>query len=217
MKTKYTNIIVIGIILLAIIIGIYFYPVLPDSMASHWNGNGVVNGHMPKFWGVFLMPLILIGMFLLLRYLPKLDPLRRNVDGFMGHYNIFIIIFALFLFYIYVLTLFFNIYTNAQNMFIYFAPAFAILIYYCGILISNAKRNWFIGIRNPWTLSSDYVWKETHRLGGVLFKLVAILSLVGVFLPQLAMWFILIPILIAVIGIMIYSYMVYKKENTIKK
>jgi uncharacterized membrane protein len=77
MKTKYTNIIVIGIILLSIIFGIYFYPLLPDSIASHWDGKGVVNGYMPKFWGIFFMPLILIGCFILFRYLPRLTHLKK--------------------------------------------------------------------------------------------------------------------------------------------
>jgi len=213
MKTKCTNIIVIGIILLAIIIGIYFYPILPDSMASHWNEKGVVNGYMPKFWGVFFMPILLIGLFLLFRVLPRFDPLKRNIDDFMGYYNIFIIIFSIFMFYIYLLTLFFNIFESTENMFIFFAPAFAILFFYLGILIENAKRNWFIGIRNPWTLSSDYVWNKTHKMGGILFKVVAILSLIGVFLPNLAIWFILLPIIIVAVWVMIYSYLIYKKEN----
>jgi len=216
MKTKYTNIIVIGILLLAIVIGIYFYPILPDPIASHWDSKGVVNGHMPKFWGVFLMPIILLGTFLLFRYLPKLDPLKRNIDDFINYYNIFILIFTLFIFYMFVLTLFFNVFTSSENMFTFFAPAFAILIYYTGILISNAKRNWFIGIRNPWTLSSDSVWKDTHKYGGFLFKLVAILSLVGVFFPKLAIWFILIPVLFAIVWITIYSYLCYRKTKKVK-
>jgi len=217
MKTKYTNIIVIGIILLAIIIGIYFYPILPDSMASHWNEKGVVNGYMPKFWGIFFMPILLIGLFLLFRFLPRFDPLKRNIDDFMGYYNIFIIIFTLFMFYIYLLTLFFNIFESTENMFTFFAPAFAILFFYLGILIENAKRNWFIGIRNPWTLSSDYVWNKTHKMGGILFKIIAILSLIGVFLPNLAIWFVFLPIIIVTVWVMIYSYLIYKKENKNKK
>jgi len=217
MKTKYTNIIVIGIILLSIIIGIYLYPSLPSSMASHWNEKGVVNGYMPKFWGVFFMPMLLIGCFLLFRFLPKFDPLKRNIDDFMGYYNIFIIIFTLFMFYIYLLTLFFNLFESTKNMLTFFAPAFAILFFYCGILISNAKRNWFIGIRTPWTLSSDYVWDKTHKLGGILFKIVAILSLIGVFFPKLAIWFVLIPILIVTAWVIIYSYVIYRKENKNKK
>jgi uncharacterized membrane protein len=159
------------------------------------------------------MPMILIGCVLLFRFIPKLDPLKRNLDDFIGYYNIFIIIFSMFLFYIFILTLMFNLYTNLLNMFIYFAPAFAILIYYTGILIANAKRNWFIGIKNPWTLSSDYVWNKTHTLGGHLFKISAIICLLGIIFPSLAIWFLLFPILFSTIYVMVYSYVVYKREN----
>ncbi len=56
-----------------------------------------------------------------------------------------------------------------------------ILLLYIGILCENAKRNWFIDIRTPWTLSSERVWDKTHKIGGRLFKIAGVIAFVGVF------------------------------------
>jgi len=60
-------------------------------------------------------------------------------------------------------------------------PALGILFYYCGILIENAKRNWFIGIRTPWTLSNEKVWERTHKIGGKLFKIAGLIAFLWYF------------------------------------
>ncbi len=213
MKTKYTNWILIILIALSVLIGLYFYPLMPEKMITHWNASGVADGYSTKFWGLFLLPIILIACAIIFRYIPKIDPYKKNVNDFLGYYNIFIVIFSLFMFYVFMLSIMFNIYPNMNNMFIYLAPAFGILFYYCGILIDKAKRNWFIGIKTPWTLSSDYVWDKTHKLGGYLFKISAILSLIGIFFEKIAIWFVLFPIIASAITVIVYSYIVYKKQE----
>ncbi|MDD5082760.1 MAG: SdpI family protein, partial [Dehalococcoidales bacterium] len=92
---------------------------------------------------------------------------------------------------------------------------FGILLYYCGILVANAQRNWFVGIRTPWTLSSDRVWEKTHRLGGRLFKAAGVLALLGIFLPGYAILFILIPAVVIAFWTIVYSYLEYRKEAKI--
>ncbi|MEM1558578.1 MAG: SdpI family protein [Candidatus Bathyarchaeia archaeon] len=57
-----------------------------------------------------------------------------------------------------------------------------LLLFYTGILCENAKKNWFIGIRTHWTLSSDRVWETTHKLGGKLFKTTGVIGILGVFI-----------------------------------
>ncbi|MCD6528067.1 SdpI family protein [bacterium] len=101
--------------------------------------------------------------------IPKIDPLKKNLEKFRNYFERFFILLFLFLFYLYLLTIFWNLglrFYIGQAM----IPALAILFYYCGVLLEKAKRNWFIGIRTPWTLSSDEVWDKTHQLGGRLFN-----------------------------------------------
>lgn len=88
-----------------------------------------------------------------------------------------------------------------------------ILFFYIGILCENAKRNWFIGIRTPWTLSSERVWERTHKIGGKLFKIAGVIAFVGVFFQSYALFFILVPVISVAAYTIIYSYVEYQKEG----
>lgn len=185
---------------------------MPDFMASHWNMRGEVNGYMSKFWGLFLMPLLALAMWLLFLLIPKIDPLKHNIQKFREYFDNFIALIILFLFYIYVLTLVWNLgyrFDLTQMM----LPAFAILFYYSGVLISKTKQNWFIGIRTPWTLSSENVWKKTHKLGSKLFKACALISLLGLFFVNFAFWLVIIPVILSSVYVFIFSYLEHKKEQ----
>ncbi|MDP2741185.1 MAG: DUF1648 domain-containing protein, partial [bacterium] len=77
-----TKIIILIIIAASFLISFYLYPAAPDKMASHWNIAGEVDGYMSKFWGLFLMPIISLVMFLLFTIIPKIDPMKENVQKF---------------------------------------------------------------------------------------------------------------------------------------
>jgi len=84
-------------------------------------------------------------------------------------------------------------------------------MYIISLLLAQARRNWFVGIRTPWTLSSEEVWNKTHKLGALLFKLVAIIILIGVIFPRYSIYFVLIPVLSVAVFLVIYSYTLYTK------
>lgn len=202
----------VAVILISAAIGIWLYPQLPDPVASHWNINGEADGFMPRFWGVFLMPIISVLLLALFIAVPAIDPLKANIQKFRGYFDGFIALLMLFLFYISLLVIFWNLGARF-NMIQALSPAFAALFFFCGILVSHAERNWFIGIRTPWTLSSERVWKKTHKLGGRLFKASGVLSLLGVILPAYAIFFILAPVLFTAVYAMAYSYFEFRKEK----
>ncbi len=205
------QIIILALILLSFAVGIYFYPQMPERMASHWNARGQVDGYISRFWGVFLMPFITAGMAVLFLIIPRIDPLQTNVAEFRSYFEGFVLLLVLFLFYLYILTIIWNLGTTF-DMTRMITPAFAVIFYYAGVLIEKSKRNWFIGIRTPWTLSSDKVWDKTHAIGGKLFKLVGLLSLLGILFPNYTIFFMLIPALAASLFTVIYSYVIYQKE-----
>jgi len=215
MSTRLSLTIVLLLILGAFVAGVIIYPQLPERVASHWNAQGQVDGYMPRFWGVFLLPLMmlfLLGLFLLI---PVIDPLKSNIATFRGYFNNFIVMITSYLLYIHLMTVAWNLgwrFNFIQPL----APAFAALIYYCGVLMERARRNWFIGIRTPWTLSSDTVWAKTHRIGGRLFKLSGLLALLGVILPDWAILFVLVPLLVASVYTVVYSYFAYQQEINLK-
>jgi len=210
MNKKIYLILSLLVILASFLIGYFLYPQMPSRMASHWNGLGQVDGYMSKDWALFMMPVLAIVMFVLMVFIPKLDPLKKNVKKFQEYYYGFILGMIVFLFYIYLLTIFWN-FGMKFSMIRSLVPAFAILFYYCGILLENAKQNWFIGIKTAWTLSNEEVWDKTHELGGKLFKLAGVISLIGLFFEKIAIWLVIGPILLASIFIVFYSYWVYRK------
>jgi uncharacterized membrane protein len=202
--------VIAGIIVLSFAIGAYLYPYMPDQMAGHWNAAGQADGYISKFWGLFLMPLISLAMAALFAVIPRIDPLKANIRKFRSYFNGFIVMMMLFLFYLYVLTLLWSA-GYMFDMTRMLIPAFAALFYYCGVLIDHAKMNWFIGIRTPWTMSSEVVWNKTHKVGGKLFKLSGEITLIGVFLPGWAIWFALVPVVLTAIYVFVYSYLEFKK------
>lgn len=147
--------------------------------------------------------------------IPKVDPLKSNIEEFRVYYDGFTVLVILFLFYLYLLAFYWNI-DSRFNMIQFLTPAFGILFYYIGILLENAKRNWFIGIRTPWTLCSEKVWDSTHKISGKLFKITGGLAFLGAFFPSHALLFILAPVILVVSYATVYSYFEYQKETGIK-
>lgn len=200
-----------GLVLLSFILSIYFYPQVPDQMATHWDSQGEVNGYMSKFWGSFFMPLLITGLVILFLVIPKIDPRKENIEMFRKHYEGFRLILILFLVMVHLHILLWNTGTQiSPNAVI--PLGIGLLFYYAGVLTENAEQNWFIGIRTPWTLSSENVWKRTNCLGGKLFRIAGITAFSGVFFPEYAIYFILVPAVIVVVITVVYSYLEYKKE-----
>ncbi|MGC9310469.1 MAG: SdpI family protein, partial [Candidatus Aenigmatarchaeota archaeon] len=171
---------------------------------------GEVDGYMTKFWGVFLMPLVLAAVLVMFWIIPKIDPLKRNIAKFRKYYDELILLLAGFLFYIHSLTIVWNL-GYRFNMSLMIIPAMGFLFYYLGILTENAKRNWFVGIRTPWTMSSERVWDKTHRLGGKMFKASALIAFSGLLVPEYAIWLAMVPVLFSSAYLVIYSYLEYRK------
>ena len=206
------EIIILLIILVSIAVSLYAYPIVPEQMASHWNAAGQVNGYMPKLLGLALMPVISIGAFLLFLVIPRIDPLRRNIAKFRAYFDIFVVMMMLFLLYLHGIMILANI-GFTFNMMQVIAPALGAVFYYSGVLIGHAKKNWSIGIRTPWTMSSERVWNKTHKIGGKLFKAAGIIAFLGIFFPDYAILLIFVPVVAVLVYTFVYSYVLYQKKR----
>lgn len=212
MKLTKGEITALGLTVVSFVVAWYFYPMLPERVASHWGANGEVNGYTSRFWGVFLLPIIFAFLSALFIVIPRIDPKKENIKKFRAYFDGFIIAIFLFLSYIYALSLAWN--TGSRfDMTRYMAPAMGALFFCAGVLISKAEPNWTIGIRTPWTLSSETVWKKTHVLGGKLFKISGVIAVLGAIIPEYAFIFIIVPIIISALASFIYSFFAYKREK----
>jgi uncharacterized membrane protein len=206
------KIIIFSVVLIAFLMGIFSYPLVPDKMASHWNALGLVDGYVSKCFGLFFFPFLILIISLFLLLVPKIDPLKKNIEKFKEEYDLFVVWLTVFFFYIYALTLLWNM-GATFNMTFVLMPAFAALFYFMGVLLEKAKRNYFIGIRTPWTLASDEVWNKTHKLGARLYKIVALFTLVSMFFTQLSFYFLFIPLIVFSLYLALYSYLEFKREE----
>jgi uncharacterized membrane protein len=216
MSTRTTLIITLLLIAAMTIFSIAVYDQLPAQMASHWGVNDQVNGTISRFWGAFLMPIISLGMLGLFLLIPSIDPLKANIARFRQAFNLFIVLMVAFLTYVHGLTIAWNLGYTGFQMSAALLPAMGLLFIFMGYMLTKAKRNFFIGIRTPWTLSSDTVWDKTHALGSKLFIASGILTFLGGFFGgQIAFWFLFIPVIGSALFLVVYSYFLYRQETGI--
>ena len=186
------------------------YPSTPERMAVHWNIYGEADGYGSRFMGLYLLPIIQLVMLPLFMLLPRIDP-KHGIEEFRVEYDWFIFGFVGFMTFINSLSIIWNLgwRFNFTQM---IAPVFSLLFYGLGELLSRAKMNWFVGIRTPWTMSSEEVWNRTHRLGGKLFKLCGVITLTGLLFGGWVTFVLAMgSVLVSTFYLFIYSYVEYQK------
>jgi uncharacterized membrane protein len=200
---------------LSFLVSLYFYGALPERMATHWNAAGQANGFTDKAFGAFMTPILSFALVVFFIFLPRVDPLRENYAKFQKHYDLFILFLSAFFAYINVAVIYSNL-GGSVSFSTVLIPGFAALFYFLGVLMEKAERNWFVGIRTPWTLSSDRVWKRTHEIGGKLFKACGVVCLLGLVFPDWAIIIVVVPVVAAAVYSVGFSYVEFRKEKRVK-
>jgi uncharacterized membrane protein len=198
----------------ALVISVVAYGHLPDPMPTHWNIHGEVDGYGSRMLGAFLNPLIMLALAFMIPVLPKIDPRGRNYEKFGTAYLTMMNATLTLLFVIHLFAL-----SSALGMNIPIGrvvpAAVGLLFIVIGNLLPRVRPNWMVGIRNPWTLSSDRVWERAHRVGGYLMMGVGvILVLLAPFAPRTATFVLILGGVVGVaLGITIYSYVLWRQEK----
>lgn len=200
-----------AIIALMFISGAYIYPSMPETMATHWDADGNVNGYSTRAVGVFLIPMLALGIYLLFKAIPHIAVYRKNIESFKQYYFYLIAGVVIFLAVVQSAMLAANM-GYAFDMSYIIMPTIAVLFYGIGIILEKTKRNFFIGIRTPWTLSSDAVWEKTNRIGSKMFRVFGVLAVLSLIVPGSLLFFIA-AVFIGVIYLFVYSYLEYEKEK----
>jgi len=205
------------IIAIAIISSFYFYANFPEQVPIHWNFKGEVDNYGSRGLAAFLFPGIILGTYLLFMAIPYIDPKKDRYTQFKKVYHLFKNILVLFMAAMYFITSF-----NALGYNISVAKwmpfMVGVLFIFIGNYMSKIKPNWFMGIRTPWTLSSEEVWNKTHRAGGKLFILGGIIIIIIPYLGERLGTILLIADVIMVsLGSIAYSYILFRKEQASKK
>jgi len=184
-------------------------PEMPAEMATHWNAAGEIDGRTPKFVALALFPVLSAGMLALFALLPRIDPLGENVAAFREQYDAFVVLLLAFLTYVHALVLAANA-GYEFGMVQALAPAVGAFYYYVGVLSAHTERNWFVGIRTPWTISDDEVWRRTHERAAPLFKLAGVAAAFGALVPAYAELLLAVPAFVVALYSTVYSYVAYR-------
>ena len=200
----------ISLIILAFIVGSFLYTQLPDKIPSHWNIEGEIDAWASKNFGVFFFPGITLGLYLLMTFIPLIDPLRKNYPKFRIPYFWFRTIFVLFFVSLYFYTLWVALGTKL-NINYFVIPALSVLFILIGIFLPRVRKNYFVGIKTPWTIHSEEVWEKTHQFSGKVFIVAGLISLIILFLPGYSFSVLIAVILSAAFIPVIYSYFVFRK------
>lgn len=206
---------VLVLILTAISIGVLikFYNELPDMVPRKWGFDGEIKGYMEKSQ-LFILSLLPVMLLVVFNIVPKIDPKKDNYKKHESSYHGIVLVTSLFFIAFSNLSLFISL-NKIINISQVVSIMMGILFIVIGNLMPRFRHNYTIGIRTPWTLANDKVWLKTHRLGGILFVLAGIVSVVVSFIiGKVALTVSFIIIMSSVFLVTLYSYFSYKKEAT---
>lgn len=191
----------------------YVWSDMPEKVAMHYNIKGEIDRYGSKeelLLIVFLLPVL---TYLIFMAIPHLDPKKKiQLMGDKYHNFKFIMVLFMSLLSVYI------IFTSHQNTTLntkFFATGISAMFLILGNYMRNVKQNYFIGIRTPWTLENEQVWKEVHSMAGILWVvsgvIMIIISLIFPFMTTMIA--LMIVTTIATIVPVAQSYILFKKYS----
>ena len=194
------------------ILGIVYYPQLPARVPSHWNIHGDIDGWSTPCFAAFFLPMIILGIYLFLSFIVFLDPFRKNIEKFYDVLWQFKLAMILFMGGLYGVTLIAALSKNRILVDKIVIIGVGALFVFMGNLMPKIKRNFFIGIRLPWTIYSDEVWRKTHKMGKPVFMTMGLIVLLSAFISsEIAFIIMLIAVFGGILFLSVYSYLEWKK------
>ena len=199
--------------LAALAFGAWALPNLPQEVTTHWGFDGKPDGWSSRTTAVFVLPLLGLGIGALLAFLPRTDPRRKNFELHADTYWLVANASLMVISAIHVGVIGYNLgwpIPLSRIVAIGVGGLFVLI----GNVMTRMRPNWFMGIRTPWTLSSDAVWRKTHRVGGYGFVAGGVLAiLAGVLRPDWAPWVLTGSVAFTALGSAIYSYFLWREEH----
>lgn len=205
----------LSLIFLFVLVSIYAYDKLPDPVPSHFDIHGNPDHYMPKFKYFLFLFGVFVGLYIILTFIPLIDPFWKKIQP---KYKFFLIIrdFVLvFFLYFFIIALIAG--KKGQLELLNLGIGFGFLFILIGNYLPKLPRNFFFGIRTPWTLSSEEIWEKTHILGGWVFVLAGIVMII-LSLLKLRLELIIFPaIVIVAILPTFYSLFLHLKQKNKKE
>lgn len=198
---------------IALLFSAVVFTKLPDQVPVHFDLKGQPDDWMARRYAAFAMPLFAVLITLMFNVLPNISPRRANMDRFSDTYWTIANMVVAFICVLHVLVLGRSLgwpvdVTTATLLCV------GIMFMMMGNVLPRTRSNWWLGIRTPWTMESETVWRATHRLAGKTFMLGGVITVVAALLPaELRPWIAMAALGIAGFVPVIYSYLYWRREN----
>jgi uncharacterized membrane protein len=179
----------------------------------HFDATGTPDRYGGRFEGLLLMPLISIGLLAMFAVIPRVEPRRQHLLQSSKAY------FAVWMATMVVLA---GVHAAAVltaldyevNITMVVLGLIGVMFVVIGNYLGKVRSNFLMGVRTPWTLTSDLSWNKTHRLAGRLFILLGVVIVAAAFLddPVVLIWVVLGGVLALLAVTVVYSYLVWKSD-----
>lgn len=203
------------LLLIAIGFSVWSYKLLPEMVATHWNIQGQVDAWGSKKFNNLFFPGLLIAMYFLFNIIPNFDPKKERYAEFANVYLMMRNAILCVLTIVFGSTILFNL-GYPLNISAIVGGVIGILFLLIGNYFGKLKLNYFVGFRTPWTLSSENVWNKTHRVGGKAFIILGLIIAISPWLKPVTALIAMSIGFALMIGVGVYSYVLFKKEKTSK-
>lgn len=202
---------IVSIIFAAIAVGvaIWLWPHFPARMPTHWNAGGQPNGYSTRFWAVAMWPLLILGLAALTVALPAISPRRFEITPFADIYGVLMLAIQGVMLVLGITAMLAGA-GHAVPMTTIAPLAIGVLLMVLGNYMGKLRRNFFVGIRTPWTLASEAVWERTHRLGGWMFVLAGLVFVAAGMAGVMSRWLLAVIVVVLLLPAG-YSYFIYRR------
>jgi uncharacterized membrane protein len=203
---------IVLLLLLPFAVSAYLWDEMPDTVPTHFNIYGEVDDWGPKWVNAFMFPAIGLFTYLLLIFLPLIDP-KKRIESRQKPIAAIRILLSIFMVGMYV----FIMATSLGKQLAvdsYIKAGVGALIMVLGNYMNSVKQNYFIGVKTPWTLENEEVWKLTHRLTSKIWTVGGLLMVIQPFAiphPQIGIAIYISIITVLVIVPVVYSYVIFQK------
>jgi uncharacterized membrane protein len=209
MKIRTSVLAQLGLFIASLLYSLYMSSRLPDVVPTHWGLTGKPDAYGPKWVNLFLMPGVILFMVLLTLVLPRISPRRFLIQPFAETYGYVMLLVSGLM-----VTLHVIIVQASTGHPLDMTKAITFVLYAFFALLGNVmgkiKRNFFMGIRTPWTLADERVWHATHRYAGRLWLVGGTLGAFGALLGVPFLWEMIYLMALAFLPV-IKSYLIYVK------
>ncbi len=194
--------------MVSVFLSAFFLPQLPVNLSVYL---GLFSLEISKFYGITAFSFICLFLLIVYWYSKSYGLFNISFSVIKKNLRSLIIFLMLLSIYFQVLLVFWNTRLNFMYAHI-LAPVFSSIFFIFSLFLSWAREHNTFGLWTPWSVKSDEVWKRTHVAGAKFFKLLSLFSFLWVFFPGYFVYFVFLPFMVSIIGLLVFSYREYSRK-----